>query len=220
MLEELLIAAVLSLAAGAVYGFFESLWGSPSNHQELPASLTAEMSDYDKEMADRSRELIRECFCRDGNNVMDSVRQMNADERLEAARDFSDRLARLNGLDHIKTSFFQDDNIANCGGYHDGTKTVFLNIRELMWDGDDEAFESGISNFIDTIVHEQRHAVQWRAIREKGFWHVEDARRMQWANNYLPQNYIVPSVDIRGYRMQPVEKDAFTYAAMVLRGVE
>lgn len=219
MLVELLTAAAVGLVAGAVYGFFESLWGSHSNAQALPQSLTAEMSDHDRAMADRSRELIRECFCRDGNNVMDSVRQMNADERLEAACVFSNRLAQLNGLDNIKISFFRDNNIENCGSYNDKSKTASFNIVELMWDGNDAAFEARISNFIDTIVHEQRHAVQIRAIREKGFWQIDDERRVQWANN-LPPRYIMPSVDARGYRMQPLESDAFTYAAMVLRGVE
>lgn len=219
MVVELLAAAVIALAAGAVCGFLESLWGTPSNTQSLPLSLTAEMSDHDRAMADRSRELIRECFCRDGNHVMDSIRQMNANERLEAARVFSDRLAQLNGLDNIKISFFQDNNIENCGSYNDKTKTASFNIVELMWDGSDAAFEARISNFIDTIVHEQRHAVQMRAIREKGFWQIDDERRAQWANN-LPPRYISPKMDIRGYRMQPLESDAFTYAAMVLRGVE
>lgn len=219
MVVELLTAAAVGLLAGAVYGFLESLWGTPSNTQSLPLSLTAEMSDHDRAMADRSRELIRECFCRDGNHVMDSIRQMNANERLEAARVFSDRLAQLNGLDNIKISFFQDNNIENCGSYNDETKTASFNIVELMWDGSDAAFEARISNFIDTIVHEQRHAVQMRAIREKGFWQIDDERRAQWANN-LPPRYISPKMDIRGYRMQPLESDAFTYAAMVLRGVE
>lgn len=217
MLTELLIAAAVGVAARAALGFLESLWGERNHTQELPLSLTAEMSDHDRQMADQSRELIRECFCRDGNTVMDSVRQMDAEERLKSAQNFSDRLAQLNGLD-IKTDFFQDDNIGNCGYYDANTNIALFNIVELMWNGDDAAFEARIANFIDTIVHEQRHAVQIRAIRERGFWQIDDKRRALWANN-LPPRYISPQTDARGYRMQPIESDAFTYAEMVLRGV-
>lgn len=218
MLAEVLLVMAACVAAEVAYSVFESLWGMRSNTRSLPMTLRAEMSDYDRQMADRSRALIRECFCRDGNNVMNSVRQMSAEERLEAARDFSNRLAQLNGL-NLEISFFMDNNIENCGSYCASSNTAAFNIVELMWKGDDEAFEARISNFIDTIVHEQRHAVQIRAIREKGFWQIDDKRRANWYNN-LPPCYIKPETDVRGYRMQPVESDAFTYAEMVLRGVE
>lgn len=217
MLTELLLRVAAAAAVGFLCSIFESIWEARSRSQSLPLSLEAELSEYDVEMADRSRELIRECFCAEGSNVVDSIRQMNAEERLTAAQDFAERLAALNGLD-IDITFFQDNDIRDCGGYHAGTNTASFNIVELMWDGEHEAFEARILNFLDTIVHEQRHAVQIRAIREKGFWQVDDERRVSWANN-LPPLYIRPSVDARAYRTQPVERDAFTYAELVLRGV-
>ncbi len=218
MLTEVLLAAALGVAAAMVCSIFESIWGTRSIIRELPMSLTAPMSEHDKAMAERSRELIRECFCTDGKSVLDSIRQMESAERLQAAREFSDRLAELNGLG-IRISFFADNDIRNCGGYELQTNMASFNIVELMWDGNDEKFEARILNFLDTIVHEQRHAVQMRAIREKGFWQIEDERRALWANNLPPDHYISPTVDARAYRSQPIESDAFTYAAMVLEGV-
>lgn len=218
MLVEVLAAAAATIAAVAVSNILESLWGAPSSTQSLPLSLTAEMSNHDQEMADRTRSLIQECYCRDGNNVMDSIRQMNAEERLDATRSFCARLAQLNGLQIDSISFYQNNNIGDCGSYNSRMNAVQFNIVELMWNGNDEAFEARITNFIDTIVHEYRHAVQFRAIREKGFWQIDDQRRKNWADN-LPPNYINPKVDPRGYRMQPLESDAFTYAALVMRGV-
>lgn len=217
MLVEVLVAAAATIAAVAVSNILESLWGTPSSTQSLPLSLTAEMSDHDQEMADRTRLLIQECYCRDGNNVMDSIRQMNAEERFDATRNFCDRLAQLNGLQIDSISFYQNNNIGDCGGYNFRMNAARFNIVELMWNGNDEAFEARITNFIDTIVHEYRHAVQFRAICEKGFWQIDDRRRVNWSENL--QNYIKPNVDPRGYRMQPVESDAFTYAALVMRGV-
>ena len=218
MLTEVLFAAVLGTAAVMVCSFFESIWGSRSTIRTLPGSLTAPLSAYDKAMAERSRELIRECFCTDGKSVLDSIRQMESAERLQAARNFSGRLAQLNGLE-LRISFFADNDIRNCGGYEAGANVASFNIVELMWDGNDAQFEDRILNFLDTIVHEQRHAVQMRAIREKGFWQIEDARRALWATNLPPDHYISPAVDARAYRTQPIESDAFTYAALVLEGV-
>lgn len=102
------------------------------------------------------------------------------------------------------------------------TNTANFNIVELMWRGDDEQFEARIRNFIDTIVHEERHAVQHRVIREPGFWQIDEERRTAWARNTPPPNkrYIRASVDIRRYRTQPVERDAFTFADLALRGVQ
>lgn len=221
MLEEALAIAVALAAGFVVEGIctlFENLWGRPSNTQVLPMSLTAELSDHDRDMADKTRSVIRECFYRNGNNVTDSIRQMDGKERLEAVQDFCSRLAAVNGLQIDNISFYRDRDIGNCGSYDFKTNSVKFNIEELMWDSNDSAFEDRITNFLDTIVHEYRHAVQMRAIREKGFWQVEDERRVAWANN-LPPNYIHPRIDPRGYRMQPIESDAFTYAALVMEGV-
>ena len=86
MLAELLAAVAIGVAAGVVCSIFESIWGTRSAAQNLPLSLTAPMSEHDVEMADKSRKLIQECFCVDGNGVVDSIRQMNAEERMKAAQ--------------------------------------------------------------------------------------------------------------------------------------
>ncbi len=217
MLVEILLQAATVALGSLIIGFFASIWETQSMIRQIPQSLEAPMSDHDREMANRSRELIRDCFCTDGNSVSDTIRHMTPKERLQAAQDFSAKLAELNGLE-LDISFFSDNNISNCGGYNANTNTASFNIVELMWDGNDEKFEDRILNFIDTIVHEQRHAVQIRAIRDKDFWQFDDERRAAWANN-LPPRYIRPSVDARAYRCQPLESDAFTYAALVLEGV-
>ena len=225
MIESFLVAAaavVIGAAAGAVVSLFEQLWGVPSATEALPESLSAEMSEYDQMMASRTTDLINRSFSRDGMGVMDSIRNMNAQEREDAAQNFANELARLYGLEGVKIDFFEDRNTSNCGSYNYVTNTANFNIVELMWRGDDEQFEARIRNFIDTIVHEERHAVQHRVIREPGFWQIDEERRTAWARNTPPPNkrYIRASVDIRRYRTQPVERDAFTFADLALRGVQ
>lgn len=217
-----MLDVLLFVAAAAAYqltrGVLETLFGSPSTTQVLPETLEAEMSTHDQEMAERTSRLIESCYCRNDHSVVDSLREMNAEERMRATQDFCDRLAQLNGVEIRDVTFFQDRNVGNCGAYNFRTKTVRFNIVELMLDGNHPDFEAHITNFLNTIVHEYRHAVQHRAMREKGFWEVEDERRARWADN-LPPKYILAQNDPRGYRMQPIEKDAFTYAALVMRGV-
>ena len=44
--------------------------------------------------------------------------------------------------------------------------------------------------------------------------------RNAWANNMASGNYIRPEVDMRAYAMQPIERDAVTFAALVMKGVD
>ena len=88
-----------------------------------------------------------------------------------------------------------------------------------MADRDDEFFNYGVRSVMETIVHELRHAVQWKAITENNFWNVDEKTRDLWAENLNFDNYIDPEVDFKGYCEQPVEADARTFSALVMEGV-
>ena len=71
---------------------------------------------------------------------------------------------------------------------------------------------------LDTVVHELRHAVQWSMIEGKNsVWEASEAHRQALARNFA--HYVRYDRDVRGYQMQLVERDAVTFAATVMRGV-
>ena len=184
------------------------------HQQTIPETIKAELSDTDKEMAEQTKGLIKEQF---GENVSDSIRSMSNMERLQAANQFANDLARLYGLD-IEIDVVAQD--ANQCGYYDWSKgKAVFNVVELWISNDDTDFDAHIQNFFDTIVHELRHAVQRKAVTEPGFWNVDEERRQNWDQNFQPGNYIQADVNIRGYMQQPLENDAYTYAAYVMEGV-
>lgn len=180
----------------------------------MPETIKAELSDTDKKMAEETQNLIRSQF---GENVSDSIRAMSNMERLQAANRFANDLANLYGLD-IQIDVVAQD--ANQCGYYDWNKgKAVFNVVELWISNDNEEFDAHIQNFFDTIVHELRHAVQRKAVTEPGFWEVDEERRQKWDENFQPGNYVRADVNIRGYMEQPLENDAYTYAAYVMEGV-
>lgn len=72
-----------------------------------------------------------------------------------------------------------------------------------------------IGEFVDTIVHEGRHAYQAYAVEHPGV--VTDGALVQaWADNMAPGNYL--SAEMYGqeiYQSQPIEADAWSYAGRI-----
>lgn len=212
---EVMIALLAASAIRIVVDFVVQLWGARSGPKELPESLQADMSEYDKEKIEETQHLVEDCFCRDGKSVTDSIGGMSNLERIKTAEEFAVKLSELYGLD-IKIDVNVDDPRA-CGAYNWADKKVCFNLVELMVDADHPDFKAHVENFIDTVIHEERHAVQHRAMTEPGFWNVTESVRGEWAYNL--ENYIRPEVDARGYRLQPIENDAFTFANLSMQGV-
>lgn len=213
MVTEILVASAISLTFGAVASFIEALldrWGQ----QKMPETALAEISDTDKEKIESTKLLINECF---GDDVVNCIREASNKERINLMVYFAESLAREYGLDIDVDVTVRDIN--NFGSYNWEKKRAEFNISLLMEEGENERFDWIVRETIDTIVHELRHAVQHQAIQDKEFWDVDEDRRNSWANNMAPGNYIRPGVDLKGYSSQPIEKDAFTFAVMVMEGV-
>lgn len=211
--ETLVVLAVIhaiELIVDAV-GELIDMWGS----RTLPESAQAELSDTDKEKIEETKDLIQQCF---GDDVIERIRRSSNKERINLMVDFADRLAKEYGLDiDVDVTV---NNVTNCGAYDWKLKKAEFNIALLMMDGGNEHFEYCVRETIDTIVHELRHAVQHQAIEGRGFWNVDEERKTLWGNNMLPGNYIGGEVDLRRYASQPIEKDAFTFTALVMEGVK
>ena len=82
-----------------------------------------------------------------------------------------------------------------------------IHINTKMWDD--------ISETVDTIAHEGRHAYQHYAIKHPMF-HSNVEEVASWRNNNIPGNYL--SAEKYGqarYKAQPIEADAWTYASAI-----
>lgn len=210
VLVTLAIAAVaLLLSEGVKY--LIDLWGTK---QIMPEQVKAEMSETDLEMIEKTKSVIRDNF---GDSVLDTIANASNKERIDLMTDFATSLAKEYGLD-ISVDITVSD-AGNCGFYSWTDKKAVFNIALMMVDKDNEHFAYCVRETIDTIVHELRHAVQDKAIHEEGFWNVSEDKRVAWATNMQPGNYISASVDRRGYFTQPLERDAFTFANMAMEGV-
>ena len=212
-MEVLIALAVVAIASLLCEGvkYLINLWGSK---QKMPDQVKAEMSETDEEMIEKTKNVIANTF---GDSVIDKIATSSNKERIDLMADFATTLSKEYGLD-ISVDITVSD-ISNCGYYNWEEKKAVFNIAMMMVDKDNEHFAYCVRETLDTIIHELRHAVQHKAIHEEGFWNVDEARRIEWANNMLPENYIQPSVDRKGYFLQPIEKDAATFANAAMEGV-
>ena len=185
------------------------LWGQ---QRKMPQTQQAQMSETDLKEIEVTKELINTCF--EGDPVSCLKNASNV-EKINMMSGFAQKLAEEYGLD-VEIDVTIDE--SKSWGYYnwEENKAVF-NIAQIVLASNSENFAYFVRESLDTIVHELRHAVQYKAIRESGFWGVDDERRKLWADNI--QNYIQPTVDFKAYSKQPIENDAITFAALALEGV-
>ena len=216
--EVLAIAAVIAVTQIVLWGLdaLIQLWGaSKEMPEEAFETVHVEMSETDQKMIEETQKLITSHF---GDNMTEKMKTLSNKERVMIVSDFAEELVKLYGLD-IDVDITVDPQNQIAGAYIDSKRLAVFNIAFLMVNADNQYFEACMRETIDTIVHELRHAVQCKVCREPGFWDVDEERRTQWIQNSLPENYIKPSVDEKGYVSQPVEADAYTYAGLVMNGV-
>jgi uncharacterized protein YukE len=97
-----------------------------------------------------------------------------------------------------------------CLGSFDG-RTIRLNQLSLV-DGMGQTM-------LETLIHEDRHAYQYYAVRNRDF-HPEAAQVQEWRWNLDQRNYRGPSRHAPWrYASQPIEADAFSFTAAVMRRI-
>lgn len=203
------VDVVVDLLVSAI-GVLLNRWGN----RKMPKTAQAKMSGTDKEKIKATQSLVSACF---GTNVVETIKNASNKNRIALMADFAEKLAREYELDiDVDVTV---ENVQNCGAYNWKDKKAVFNIVLLMMNGDDEHFEYCVRETLGAIVHELRHAVQHKSIEQPGFWNIDSDTRNAWANNMTPGNYIKPAVDVRRYATQPIEKDASTFAALVMKGV-
>ena len=179
----------------------------------LPIPIKTELSETDNKKIEETRELIRNKF---GEDVADTVAKADEKERAEMMGDFAKELAQLYGLEMDIDITVGEGSVWGC--YDPETNKAVFNIAALMIDSNDESFKVVVFEVVDTIIHELRHAVQYKAIEDPEFWNTGKKRSKIWKANM--KNYIRAGVDPKGHANQPVEADAVTFADAVLSEVK
>lgn len=208
MVVETLVACAAVAVVAEIAEFLINLWG---RSEAPPQLLEGPMSEDDLKMQEKTKTLIHEIF---GEDIVSTVTAMDGPQRVQAAQDFTLRVIQEYGLD--AEIVFYGDAREHCGFYNYWENKLYYNVADLLV-YNEEVLTVCMHEFFDTVIHELRHAVQYRAVQQEGFWNVENETRLEWADNF--RNPIGADVDLRGYITQTLEVDARTFAAGCLKGV-
>lgn len=138
----------------------------------------------------------------------DNWENTEINERLSALQTVEANMAEIQGRPSVPV--IPVDLPPNQYGGWDG-EAITINANHLAGD-------MPVSENVDTIVHEGRHALQSFAVSHPEV--VSDPAVVDaWRENMEPGNYVDPALDPEGYVNQPVEADAWGYAAAIQDGV-
>ncbi len=209
MFETVVAVIAMSIA----FGLMKVLVDKWKFRKTMPREAMVQMNSTDEEMIAVSKNIIREFF---GSDIYETVRCMKNTERIDLMARFANRLAKEYGLDtDIDVDIYE---LENCGRYIFSENKAVFNISLLMVDKNNKYFEYCVQEVIETIFHELRHAVQWKAVNSNDSRNFDEETLKAWSDNFFG-NYIDPDVDFSGYSKQPVEADAMTFAAQIMEGV-
>lgn len=216
VLTTMAVAGAIVLGLEALeygIGWLISLWGK--KHRQMPETLQAELGETDREMIRKTQELMRQVY---GEDIVKRYAEANTHERINLTYEFAEQLAKLYGVDVNIDVFMKEPRKGEPYVYgQQRAGAIRLNIYMIDMYAGHKKFEDVIQNTIEITIHEMRHAVQDKAIEQPGFWDIDDVRRAAWARNL--ENYISTSVDVQRYMRQPVEADAYTFAAEAMKGM-
>lgn len=170
------------------------------------------LSEQDHQIAQQTGEAIRQCF---GGQLAEQIPHMSAQQRVDATKQLIEQLTTLYHISITSVNLVKlPEN--ECGGYNPETGAITLNSIYLMTNN-----IACVKEFLDTIVHELRHATQFSILEGNDFWQTSAETKVNWFHNIVPMsNYIKPERNFRQYVMQPVERDAFSFAYYSLKEVQ
>lgn len=225
MAISLLTIALIGLGVGGLWRLIEYM------HQERQLSATQTkppyikeevLSEQDREMAQQTAEVIKGHL---GEDPTQRMLEMSSNEKIETVETIAKELIELYALDDVSVEICTLPG-SMMGYYNRDAKVLKVDVTDLLIDVEAldpekriEAFRYIVKETLDTVVHELRHAVQYRAIEldDDSYWGIDEQRRIEWARNMA--NYIRGSDDPKGYFNQAIECDSFTFAYEAMRGV-
>lgn len=205
---EAVVSTVISIGR---YLFNDLIFQKPEQTIECQHSETYTLHEVDKEYIRVSREVLHEAL---GENPTEYLLSLDAEERLAAIQDLTNRLSELYGVEDITIDLAyseEHDNI--CGYYSRQDHKIVLNCVHLLTTN-----PILVKDFLDTIFHEFRHVVQYQMVKSDDYkWYNNDKDVVaEFAYGLDPKNYISFSSNPRAYYEQFVEVDAREIAMCIL----
>ncbi len=185
----------------------------PSGRPRRDATPAVSGSDSEASVADFPSETAEQ--------IAAAVRALRDVERIRPAvwetLDAPQRLAALQGVEDIMAAIQRRPKIPIIAqemgsgefGAFDGERVV-VNVRHLLGD-------MPVEEIVDTIAHEGRHAYQQYAVENAGIVADESVTRA-WAEN-LAHYLDAETYGQARYEGQPIERDAWSYAERIRRGL-
>lgn len=140
--------------------------------------------------------------------------ELDLGKRLAVLQELERKIAAIQGRPAADLEIEALDDLSLCGSYTPASTNesgrIIIN-QTYVTDGD-------VSNVLDTLIHEGRHAYQHYAGAHPGFL-ADDALELEWTENL--KNYrSAEDFGQRLYEGQPIEVDARQYADRVLRQLD
>lgn len=175
--------------------------------EALSCDTEVEFTEMDKDKADIA---IREIHGLLGKNPIERLYRMDAKSRLKAAEELHMRLCTGLSLD-IGLEMGESNN--GCAGYYyNGKKVLWVDYRYLLSD----KWEY-IAEYLDTVIHEFRHAMQYCFIEDSTYNGASEVYRKRMTISLHPSVYVRFYESPELYYNQLCERDARAYAEMVLQ---
>lgn len=175
--------------------------------EALSCDIEVQFTDMDKKKADIA---VREIQGLLGENPVERLNNMDAKSRLEAAKGLHMRLCTGFSLD---LGLEMGESNKGCAGYYcDGRKVLWVDYRYLLSNKPEY-----IAEYLDTVIHEFRHAMQYYFIEDSAYNGVDADYRERMAVSLHPSVYVKFDESPELYYKQLCERDARAYAEMVMQ---
>lgn len=205
------------LVAGGIYLAFEGVrWGLNKwerwrvGRKSKEFRVKPELTDEDKALIDKCREVMRENF---PQGIEARVKTMSPEERTALFQKLVKELNSVYGVNISNVGFLHNSEIGSgTYGYYDRETNSIRFNADLLSSNETEV----LREMVDTIFHEMRHALQYRAVSDSSCNYGTEEQRRLWALNFV--NYISAYVDFAYYQEQIVEADARLIAEESIKG--
>lgn len=218
---ELVLAALACVAIDATVYLIK--WIKDTYFTKPPVLQGDELTETDVELASQTADKIKEIV---GDDPITAMGSMTSSEKIATVEEITKELIDLYELTDISYQMVSNSDRGMWGYYNHESKTLYINISNLLCDSleipegkQDEYNRIFIRETLDTVVHELRHAIQFKAAfnLDEDYLDIDRDTRIEWAKNIA--NYIPSSVDPKKYAGQPIERDAVAFAHESMKGV-
>lgn len=171
--------------------------------EELSCDTKVEITEKDEERGEQAVLGIQSIL---GTNPVQRLCEMDAKERIKAAQAIHQVLCTAFLIDMGLQMGTSDD--GTCGAYRHSDKVMWVDYRYLLSTNPEH-----IEEYIDTIFHEFRHAMQMKFIESREYNDASEDYCMRMARSLHRNVYVDYSESPELYYKQLCERDAREFAA-------